>query len=256
MRPSLYPDILFHFTRKENLYSILSSNFRLSYARERLVGPDGIKEFAVPMVSYFDLKLSELKYFINQDYGDFGIGLTKEWANTNRLSPVLYINQYCQLMNDLMQGLEGIYNFIDGALDYQQMDDLSQSYHRLMNIYRFSKNYEADLHRRSGQVTPNYRFADEREWRYVPDLNTPGVKPFIPKQKIETDVEKQMYNQSISHIELKFTPNDIKYLIVDKEIEIDPLIDHLYKAKHKFDPVTVRRLASRILTTQQIIRDV
>ena len=81
---ALYPNILFHFTSKKPLYDILSSTFKVSYARERILGGNRIKEFAVPMVSFSDLRLSELKDNIGT-YGKFGIGLTKEWAINNGL---------------------------------------------------------------------------------------------------------------------------------------------------------------------------
>ena len=84
----LYPEILFHFTTKESLYEILNSTFKVSYAREKIIGPKLKREFGVPMVSFCDLRLSELKAHINK-YGNYGIGLTKEWANRNGLNPVM-----------------------------------------------------------------------------------------------------------------------------------------------------------------------
>ena len=58
---SLYPDILFHFTSKVGLFKIIVETFKVSYARERIEGISSEKEFAVPMISFCDLKLSELK---------------------------------------------------------------------------------------------------------------------------------------------------------------------------------------------------
>ena len=40
---ALYPDILFHFTNKNSLYAILSSTFKVSYARERILGGNTLK---------------------------------------------------------------------------------------------------------------------------------------------------------------------------------------------------------------------
>ena len=34
----LYPEILFHFTKKQNLYDIWDRTFKVSYARERITG--------------------------------------------------------------------------------------------------------------------------------------------------------------------------------------------------------------------------
>lgn len=60
MAKSLYPNILFHFTNKEGLFGILSSTFRVSYARELIIGPNDRREIGIPMASFCDLKLSEL----------------------------------------------------------------------------------------------------------------------------------------------------------------------------------------------------
>jgi len=69
---SLDPDILFHFTTKKGLYGILKATFSISYAREKIIGVGKPTEFAVPMVSFCDLKLSELKAHMDK-YGTYGI---------------------------------------------------------------------------------------------------------------------------------------------------------------------------------------
>ena len=71
---ALYPDILFHFTTKQSLYAILSDTFKVSYARERILGGNKTKEFAVPMVSFADLRLTGKRHIT---YGN-GIGMTKD----------------------------------------------------------------------------------------------------------------------------------------------------------------------------------
>ena len=64
-----YPSILFHFTsRCDILMSILSGGFRPSMAREKIESTKKDKEFAVPMVSFCDLRLSELKLHMDS-YG-------------------------------------------------------------------------------------------------------------------------------------------------------------------------------------------
>lgn len=212
---SLYPDILFHFTNgRTNLFDILDSHFKVSYAREKVEGSETKREFAVPMVSFCDLKLSELKTHMGK-YGNFGIGLTKEWANRNGLNPVMYI-----------------------------------------------KNYEGTL-TREGETTEKFRFADEREWRYVPPITEQGIPPFVAKSNIDSPTKKSKYNNLAQDIRLKFEPNDIKYLIVESDSDINHLISHLKVEKLKkdadlnkhYDSEILDRLSSRILTAEQIYRD-
>lgn len=251
---SLYPTTLFHFTTKESLYQILHYTFKVSYAREKIIGPENSREFAVPMVSFCDLKLSELKYFLS--YGNYGIGLTKEWANRNGLSPVMYINRHCQLMDNLISGINGIYTHLGLIDNITQFNSLNKSYLNIMNTYRYIKNYEGELLRHGKLEDENYRFADEREWRFVPNLDTEGVAPFVGISNIRTKQQKSDYNNKVSHIRLNFNPDDIKYLVVEKDSDISELINHLHFAKKGYDKETRNRLASRILTAEQIERDI
>jgi len=251
---SLYPTTLFHFTDKESLYKILSSNFCVSYAREKIIGPENHREFAVPMVSFCDLKLSELKYFLK--YGKFGVGLSKDWANRNGLSPVMYINRHCQLMDNLISGITGIYSQLGLVDNISQFNSLNKSYLNVMNTYRYIKNYEGELWRHGKLENINYRFADEREWRFVPNLDTEGVAPFVGISNIRTKQQKEIYNSKVKHIRLKFKPDDIKYLVVEKESDITDLINHLHFAKLNHNEEIRNRLASRILTVEQIENDI
>ena len=86
--PGLYPETLFHFTDKEGLFGILATNFRVTFSLERIacrpiggeIGstePAGLfinRVFGAPMVSFCDLRLSELRVHM-RDYGQYGIGM-------------------------------------------------------------------------------------------------------------------------------------------------------------------------------------
>ncbi|HCG7131688.1 TPA: hypothetical protein NJ327_004495 [Vibrio parahaemolyticus] len=251
---SLYPDILFHFTReKESLFNILNSTFRVSYAREKIEGVDTVREFAVPMVSFCDLKLPELKVHMGK-YGKYGIGLTKEWANRNGLNPVMYINKHCPFTDNFNQSLQGVYQRLNRLTDEDHFKGVSQSNMKIFDAYRYIKNYEGKLERED-IVIENFRFADEREWRYIPPITEQGIPPFVAKSKIDTTSKKQKYNELAHQCSLNFQPNDIKYLIVNSDEEINELIDHLRHAKRHFEQPIIERLSSRILTAEQIYSD-
>ena len=255
MPESLHPNILFHFTSKESLFEILRATFKVSYAREKIIGPNNRREFGVPMVSFCDLKLSELKKMISDDYGKFGIGLSKEWANRNGLSPVMYISRHCSLTDSLINGVDGIYRHLNELTNLREITALGQSYLNIMDIYRYIKYYDGELERANQPLNPNYRFADDREWRYVPNINS-EIRPFVPITTIRTKAQKQELNATIDHLRLSFEPEDIKYLIVERDEQRIELIEHLDQVKHRFDYVTKRRLASRILTIDQIKNDI
>ncbi|MDP8218933.1 MAG: abortive infection system antitoxin AbiGi family protein [Candidatus Theseobacter exili] len=251
---SLYPDILFHFTTKDGLFSILQKTFKVSYAREKIEGKSSVREFGVPMISFCDLKLSEHKVHMNK-YGKYGIGLKKEWANRQGLNPVLYVNKHSEFADNFNAALNGIYRHMNKLRDGEHFRGLSEDYMKIFDTYRYIKNYEGLL-KRNGKKINNFRFADEREWRYVPPINHPDVQPFVPISNIKTKKQKDVYNQKIDGIRLSFQPNDIKYLIIDNDEEINGLISYLRKVKGRFDKATIDRLSSRILTAEQIHNDV
>lgn len=251
----LYPNILFHFTDKDGLYKILESTFKVSYAREKIKGNTLGREFAVPMVSFCDLRLSELKDHIEK-YGKYGIGLTKEWAFRNGLNPVMYVNETSHFTDNFIKALDGIYLMVNKLVDAKDSANLSNDYMNVLNTYRYLKNYQGEL-KREKEIIPNYRFADEREWRYVPPISEKlNYRPFIPISRIRTKEEKRKYNQEIDHLRLSFQPDDINYLVVESDKDITPLIRHLRQVKNRFDPDTIERLSSRILTSEQIKNDI
>lgn len=254
-RPSsLYPEILFHFTSIEALFGILHTTFSVSYAREKIQGKKGVREFGVPMISFCDLRLSELKEHMSK-YGEYGIGLNKEWANRNGLNPVWYVSKSCDFADNFSDALDEIYRHLDTLSEPGQHKKLSDSYMKVIDTYRYIKNYEGEL-KRAGNVTENYRFADEREWRFVPPLTTADVLPFVPITRIRTQKQKADYNQKISNVKLRFRPDDIKYLIVESESDITDLIQHLRSVKNRFSEPDIDRLSSRVLTSEQIHNDV
>ncbi|MCG6211982.1 hypothetical protein K6U56_08395, partial [Vibrio furnissii] len=89
----------------------------------------------------------------------------------------------------------------------------------------------------------------------VPPITEQGIPPFVAKSNIDTTSKKKKYNELALQCSLNFQPNDIKYLIVNSDEEINELIDHLRHAKRHFEQPIIERLSSRILTAEQIYSD-
>lgn len=103
---------IFHFTPSyTNLISILESGFNISYCLEEYDLADGTVSIGVPMVSFSDIPLSHIVYS-SPSYGQYCIGLTKEWASLKKINPVLYLEPNSYLS-------EIIFDFIRlASLDY------------------------------------------------------------------------------------------------------------------------------------------
>ncbi|QWV92081.1 hypothetical protein KP004_12710 [Geomonas oryzisoli] len=244
----LSANTLIHFTdEKENLKAILQENFRVFNCREEVNFTKGPVRYFVPMVSFCDIPLSEIKAHISK-YGRYGIGLTKEWAVRNRLNPVLYIAKGSHLAESYRDA------FIHYTARSKRRDGkLTDEQKSVADIVRYIKNYEADLTRK-GTTIKNYRFSDEREWRYVPPFKI-VYDMFVPQDQYEK--EGQHFDDLLTDLRLTFEPNDIKYIIINDEDEIGEFIDHLRHTKgNKYSLHDIERLTTRILTSAQIEQDI
>ena len=151
---------LIHLTKRpESLIGILTDNFKIYFCQENILTREGSFNAAIPMVSFCDIPLSEIKNHIC-NYGRYGIGLRKNWAIEKGLNPVLYIEKESDLGADLRISGKSM---LSGA----KWGDLSQNEYTILNLFRYTKNYQGRLTRK-GKNIDDYRYSDEREWRYVP----------------------------------------------------------------------------------------
>jgi hypothetical protein len=84
---------LFHFAKsRETLKLILKSGFWPRYCLEDVgwLGYYSYEYVAYPMVCFCDIALSRISENVGF-YGEFGIGLTRQWAEANGLNPILYV---------------------------------------------------------------------------------------------------------------------------------------------------------------------
>lgn len=238
---------ILHFTKTSAaLKGILQDNFKVKYCLEMIHLSDELN-YAAPMVSFCDIPLSQIKDHIGK-YGAYGVGLTKEWAQKNKLNPVVYIQENSYLAESVDRSYREILAVKD--IDW---NNLSEEQKHWLNILRHVKNYEGEL-RRNGAIL-NYRYSDEREWRYTPtyeDCKQMAIDPV----GYDTDVKKATVNERIANLRLSFDPNDIKYIIIEKESEISEFVDVLRTSKgNKYSYNDLERLMTRIITSEQIMTD-
>lgn len=252
---ALSSNSIIHFTNtKEALKGILENNFNLKYCKEHIEIEDAEFDLGVPMVSFCDIPLSEVKDHISK-YGSYGIGLTREWAIRNGLNPVLYLEKHSRLG----QSLDKLYDCLIEEEENTPIGEIPDESKAAHDLFRYIKNYEADLVRR-GNVIRDYRFSDEREWRYVP-CYTEKLAMILSRDVIlgknsEASEYKQKCEEDLKAYSLDFQPNDIKYIIIENDSEISEFVDLLRRAKgNKYSYNDIERLMTRILTTEQIISD-
>ena len=250
---SPYPNTLFHFTNISGLKGILrSSGFQLSYAKEKIKGPaTKVVEMAIPMVSFCDLRLSELASHMDK-YGRYGIGLSKEWAHRRGLNPVAYINRDSELASSVIKGIQEV---LDIVVEHPNDDeDHAVTYMNVMNIQRFLKNYEGPLERNGVVEQENYRFADEKEWRHVLPLTfAQKIWPYEEINDANTPEKKRRLNAAIKSEILSFAALDVKYIVVERDAEIRSVQDDI--ASLNLSVADTHHLVSRVLSAEQIVED-
>ena len=62
-------------------------------------------------------------------------------------------------------------------------------------------------------------------------------------------------NEAIAPLRLRFTPHDIKYVIVQSEKEVLPIIRDLERIKEKYQGDAIRLLTSRVISAERIRED-
>jgi hypothetical protein len=245
---SLSSNSIIHLTQtKNNLEGILNNGLIPHYCTENIEVGEYTYELGVPMISFCDIPLSQIKDHIGK-YGEYGIGLTKEWAIKNKLNPVVYIEAASHFS-------KSIDTIISKFLLSDNMDSWGDEEKSMADITRYAKNYQNDLVRK-GTTIPDYRFSDEREWRFVPQFNEKCAM-LLGKNNLDTATKKNKQNLTLHNLKLKFEPNDIKYIFVKNDEDIHHLITILKAVTwSKFTGHDIDRLTTRILTTEQVKSDV
>ena len=251
---SLSSNSIIHFTKIiDSLKGILQNNFEIHFCKESIETHSSLYNLAVPMVSFCDIPLSEVKEHIHK-YGTYGIGFTKSWAQRLGLNPVLYVDSESNLSKSFDLAYK---TYIWGSNTSDGVEGLEEAEKSVLDVFRYMKNYEGELNR-GGNVDKNYRYSDEREWRYVPPLGS-DCRTVISQDAYDNEdlkAQRDEENEKLSKLNLSFEPNDIKYIIIENDNEIPIIVDFLRSTKGKdYSYHDTERLMTRILTTEQIKSD-
>jgi len=239
---SLSSNCLFHYTDSlATLQKIITNGFSPSYCKEYYM--------AVPMISFCDIPLtSALRYM---DYGDYAIGMNKDWVNRNGLNPVCYINSDSTLDSSLHDGFDASVTLFD-----EVSNDLSNVSNRALNsiteVYRYHKPYEG---RNDKLRQDNYRFYDEREWRYIPPIDHGEFEDYLILEDYENYKKDNPDKPHLKNLRLTMKSDDIDYIIVRNKEDILPLISFLENQEDMGSTKKIKLLTTRIITKSQIEMD-
>ena len=241
---------LLHFTdTRQNLVSILRDEFRPHYSledfsilRNKPPGAPGLT-VAFPMVCFCDIPLSQAKEHMRV-YGRYALGLRKEWGMSHYLTPVLYAHADTPTTRRLP-------DLLATALTAGESRDVILAH--AARLLFLSKPYRGPFWRR-GQLLDDVVFYNEREWRFIPADDT--AFRVLTKEGFDDPAIRREADAAVSHFQLTFTPSDIKYVIVESEDEILPMIRDLESIKGpNYLEDDVKLLSSRMISAQQVSED-
>lgn len=238
---------LFHYTKSlDNLISILSSGFRYSTVREPYpqIGWGnspftalGLQRTFVDnnVVCFCDIPLTQAIEH-RRYYNSYAIGLSKEWAKLNHVTPVRYVHSNSPgFSGKIMELMEIHYNQKDlqsnflqeyirhkcnRSIDIDRLSDEARFVIKALEDFLtgaldfiasgspFFKAYEIDD---PLQQTPTKKYYDEREWRAYsvnPDNNNltfswPDIDFILCATKYDCDVLYKQRKHFVDFLQIK-----------------------------------------------------
>lgn len=239
----LSTNTLFHFTDSiDVLFKILEEGFWPKYSKETGWKGKGKPQFAIPMVSFCNIPLSQIGEHINY-YGSYGIGVSMEWAVTMKnILPVFYITR---------NAIPDIYDVVGDDSNKKKRNKF-----RWLFFLTRIKPYKGWNWKKkgNGQTINDYFYYNEREWRYIPEELSEEQLCIDVRGKDKSYLDS--YQQEMKGHSLIVPLQEIKYIILKSE---DERINALKKINDLFaDKYTQQELAllkSKIITCVQIEND-
>lgn len=229
---------LFHFTRSlDNLKGLLSKGFQPRYCLEdtRFLG---IKFTAYPMVCFCDIPISRIGDHTSF-YGNYGIGMTRDWGVRNGLNPLLYVTTTGPVPNFL--------NYVTENYGSENEDADQNIIEHFQAILALVKPLSGKM--LIGGAIVEKDFYQESEWRFVPNKF-----PLVFDDDFES--KRDSLNAEFVDHALQFSCADIKYIFVKDEAEIPLVFDYIQNTLGHFPLNDIKILSTRITSLETLSADV
>jgi hypothetical protein len=261
MNKALSANSLFHFTPELGyLKSIITNGISPRYCLEDISSFTSINhldEIAQPMACFCDIPLSSIHHHILK-YGNYGIGLSKSWGIENNITPVQYVHKNSATCLLYKQSFEMAVKL------NMPNDEFDLILEPIIAIGNFFKSIEGKMFKDGKWSEETYNFYDEREWRYIP-VNKMGseiekgnkLKRSLMRHDFMDASVKELHNTQVAkYCSLKLQASDIKYIFVEKETQIDEMIEFL---KSVFDlgamELSINYFYGKLVSTEKLFED-
>jgi hypothetical protein len=249
-------EYLFHFTKKrKNLINILLSGFKPFYCFERLDylpikdKNENKFEMAFPMVCFCDISNEEEILKHKKKFGNYGIGMKKEWAKKNYLTPVIYCNEKTLTAESLNYFIDFLETY-KSCLSPKKFEKLKIAISVLLIQYKSYEGFEYDSKNKRFKSRQK-KFYDEREWRYIPHKMN-KLKYNLIKEEYD---DKEKRNEANSELHkrkeniLTFSANDIGSIILRDKDEEEFILS---KIKNRYSVFELKKIQQKIRIENEI----
>jgi hypothetical protein len=256
---------LFHFTPQfDYLESMLKGKIRPRYNMEYFpfIKDNRLGYVAIPMICFCDLPLSEITNHTN-NYGEFAIGMSKEWAQKNRITPIQYVAYNANIANyiDNQIAINRNNKSIAPPSPNNTQPIMPADFHDIVypvkHIIEYLKPVKGRMWNTNALGGKPIYFYDEREWRYVPDICLnfkTGQLIFMDKSSFIDQNYRNQMNNIAKTFSVKYGIDDIKYIIMPQR-SIKPFERLIDRPQYVFNSYKTE-LLSKIITIEQIKEDV
>lgn len=205
--------------------------------------------YAVPIISFCDIPLSQVTEHLKK-YGNYGIGITKEFAIKHGFNPVLYLEN----LSAVNEGIFKIHRYVLSNYESMLDDEGFQNCNiGLLQVLQIIKNHTGILDR-PGRQTGKYEFYKEKEWRFTPILT--DEKQMYTSDELDILEEKYPSKPHITSICLPLSFEDVSYILVESDTDIPILVTALNEATNLYkDDDQLKILLTKIFTADQIKDD-
>lgn len=223
-------------------------------------GNNQINNVAFPMICFCDINIHRLSQHtegIKEEeggYGQYGIGLDKEWCEQNGIQSVFYLNK------NSLQRKSISYSINQGINNIESMTkDVEKLYDGFFEILKVVKPLRGEMWKDDKKINKN--FHDEQEWRYLPIVNEESdlnefsfLNSITHKQEINNLGFFSELLKRDSRLLLDIEIPIIKYIFVNSIEDRDQILE-VIRDKYKEDIESLQLLSSKILVYKELRGD-
>ena len=236
---------LFHFTKDiQTIINILETKFYPRLCLEETVIPKFPFRLAIPMVCFCDIPLSQITEHTSR-YGYYAIGIKKDWAIKQGVTPILYVHDNSMISNTIISEMRQL------SATKMGKDDINVQIMKYIDTLCFMKRYKGYDDRLKKEIC----YYDEREWRYVPPRESKEQFCYLIEEAYKDDHIRSLIDKENEKYGVIFNPDAINYIIVRNENEVLDIKHKIEAIKGNFPFKSVEELTTRIITMERIQED-